>query len=88
MQPADLRIGIGHDTHRLGEGGPLLIGGVTIDFDRHLIGHSDADVLMHAVTDALLGAAALGDIGELYPNTDAENAGRDSGEMLLSLIHI
>ena len=82
MQPADLRIGIGHDTHRLGEGGPLLIGGVTIDFDRHLIGHSDADVLMHAVTDALLGAAALGDIGELYPNTDAENAGRDSGEML------
>ena len=53
MQPADLRIGIGHDTHRLGEGGPLLIGGVTIDFDRHLIGHSDADVLMHAVTDAL-----------------------------------
>lgn len=82
MQLTDLRIGIGHDTHRLGDGGPLLIGGVTIDFDRHLIGHSDADVLMHAITDALLGAAALGDIGELYPNTDPDNKNRDSAEML------
>ncbi len=82
MQVQGLRIGIGHDTHRLGPGGPLRIGGVTIDFDHHLIGHSDSDVLLHAVTDALLGAAALGDIGELFPDTAAENAGRDSGELL------
>ncbi len=77
-----LRIGIGHDTHRLGDGGPLRIGGVTIPFDRHLIGHSDADVLLHAITDALLGAAALGDIGELFPDTDELNRHRDSAEML------
>ena len=72
-----MRIGLGHDTHRLGEGGPLRIGGVEIPFDKHLVGHSDADVLLHAVTDALLGAAALGDIGELFPNTEQENKDRD-----------
>ncbi len=77
-----LRIGIGHDTHRLIDGGPLRLGGVDIPFGRRLEGHSDADVLLHAVTDAILGAAALGDIGELFPNTDAVNAGRDSAEML------
>jgi len=77
-----LRIGIGHDTHRLSEGGPLRIGGVTIPFDRHLVGHSDADVLLHAITDALLGAAALGDIGELFPDTEEVNRGRDSADML------
>lgn len=82
MHPSGLRIGIGHDTHRLAPGGPLRIGGVTIDFDQHLVGHSDADVLLHAVTDALLGAAALGDIGELFPDTDPANAGRDSADML------
>ena len=60
----------------------MLIGGVTIEFDQHLVGHSDADVLMHAITDALLGAAALGDIGEMYPNTDPDNRNRDSAEML------
>mgnify|MGYP000414543641 CR=1 FL=1 len=60
-----MRIGIGHDTHRLAEGGPLRLGGVDIPHDHHLVGHSDADVLLHAVTDALLGAAALEDIGEL-----------------------
>jgi 2-C-methyl-D-erythritol 2,4-cyclodiphosphate synthase len=60
----------------------LRLGGVTIPFDRHLVGHSDADVLLHAVTDALLGAAALGDIGELFPDTDEANRGRDSAEML------
>lgn len=76
------RIGIGHDTHRLGPGGSLLLGGVTIPHDQSLIGHSDADVLLHAVTDALLGAAALGDIGELFPDTDPANRGRDSAEML------
>ena len=76
------RIGIGHDTHRLAPGGPLRLGGVTVPFDHGLVGHSDADVLLHAITDALLGAAALGDIGELFPDTAAENHGRDSAEML------
>ncbi|MBC8876562.1 MAG: 2-C-methyl-D-erythritol 2,4-cyclodiphosphate synthase [Planctomycetes bacterium] len=75
-------MGIGHDTHRLAEGGPLRLGGIDIPHDRHLHGHSDADVLLHAVTDALLGAAALGDIGELFPNTDEANRNRDSAEML------
>jgi 2-C-methyl-D-erythritol 2,4-cyclodiphosphate synthase len=77
-----MRVGIGHDTHRLGQGGPLRLGGIEIPHDRHLIGHSDADVLLHAVTDALLGAAALGDIGEMFPDTDPNNRGRDSAEML------
>jgi 2-C-methyl-D-erythritol 2,4-cyclodiphosphate synthase len=77
-----LRIGIGHDTHRLADGGPLRIGGVEIPHDKHLVGHSDADVLLHAITDAILGAANLGDIGELFPNTDELNRGRDSAEML------
>lgn len=78
-----LRIGIGHDTHRLKPGGPLRIGGIDIPFDFALQGHSDADVLLHAITDAILGAAALGDIGELFPDTADENAGRDSADMLL-----
>lgn len=77
-----LRIGIGHDTHRLRGGGPLRIGGIDVPFEFELAGHSDADVLLHAVTDAILGAAALGDIGELYPDTDEANRGRDSAEML------
>ena len=76
------RIGIGHDTHRLAEGGPLRLGGLDIEHDRHAVGHSDADVLLHAITDAVLGAAALGDIGELFPDTDEANHGRDSAEML------
>lgn len=78
----NIRIGIGHDTHRLEPGGPLRIGGIDIDFDFHLAGHSDADVLLHAITDALLGAANLGDIGELFPDTAPVNKGRDSAEML------
>lgn len=77
-----LRIGLGHDTHRLEPGGPLRIGGVNVPHDRQAVGHSDADVLLHAVTDAVLGAAAAGDIGELYPDTDEANRGRDSAEML------
>lgn len=76
------RVGIGHDTHRLRAGGPIKIGGVEIPHDREMIGHSDADVLLHAVTDALLGAAGLGDIGEMFPDTDPNNRGRDSAEML------
>ena len=66
------RIGLGHDRHRLIAGRPLILGGVTIPSDRGLDGHSDADVLLHAITDALLGALALGDIGEWFPNTDAQ----------------
>jgi 2-C-methyl-D-erythritol 2,4-cyclodiphosphate synthase len=77
-----VRVGIGHDTHRLVPGGPLRLGGIDIPHDRELVGHSDADVLLHAVTDALLGAAALGDIGEMFPDTDPANRGRDSAEML------
>jgi 2-C-methyl-D-erythritol 2,4-cyclodiphosphate synthase len=77
-----MRVGIGHDTHRLGQGGPLRLGGIDIPHDRHLVGHSDADVLLHAITDALLGAAGLGDIGEMFPDTDAANRGRDSADML------
>jgi 2-C-methyl-D-erythritol 2,4-cyclodiphosphate synthase len=65
-----MRVGIGHDTHRLAEGRPLLLGGVRIDHPRGLVGHSDADVVLHALTDALLGAAGLGDIGDAYPDTD------------------
>ena len=82
VNPATMRIGIGHDTHRLKTGGPLRLGGIDIEHTHSLDGHSDADVLLHAITDAILGAAALGDIGELFPNTSAENQGRDSGEML------
>lgn len=80
------RIGIGHDTHRLGIGGPLVLGGLTLDHDHHAVGHSDADVLLHAITDALLGAASLGDIGELFPDTDPANKGKDSGEMLQAAV--
>ncbi len=77
-----LRIGLGEDTHRLAEGGPLRLGGIDIPHDQHLVGYSDADVLLHAVTDALLGAACLPDIGQLFPNTAPENKDRDSADML------
>ena len=77
-----MRVGIGHDTHRLRPGGPLRLGGVDIPHDRESVGHSDGDALLHAVIDALLGAAALGDIGQMFPDTDPENRGRDSAEML------
>lgn len=73
-----MRIGHGYDVHRLTEGRRLILGGVEIPFDKGLLGHSDADVLAHAVADALLGAAALGDIGTLFPNTDPAYAGADS----------
>jgi len=65
-----VRVGIGHDTHRLVEGRPLLLGGVRVAHSRGLAGHSDADVVLHALTDALLGAAGLGDIGDAYPDSD------------------
>lgn len=76
------RSGIGFDTHRLVPGRPLTIGGVTIEHEFGLEGHSDADVLAHAVTDALLGAAALGDIGALFPDTDPRLKGADSINLL------
>jgi 2-C-methyl-D-erythritol 2,4-cyclodiphosphate synthase len=77
-----LRVGIGHDTHRLVEGRPLILAGVQIEFDFGLLGHSDADVVLHAVCDALLGASALGDIGELYPDTDPRWKDVDSARLL------
>jgi 2-C-methyl-D-erythritol 2,4-cyclodiphosphate synthase len=77
-----MRVGIGHDTHRLVEGRPLLLGGVRVEHPRGLAGHSDADVVLHAVTDALLGAAGLGDIGDAYPDTDPAYQGRDSSFFL------
>ena len=77
------RSGIGYDSHRFAPGGPLVLGGVEIPADVHLYGHSDGDAIAHAVTDAVLGAAGLGDIGSLFPDTDPANAGRDSIEMLI-----
>ena len=77
-----MRIGHGYDVHRLVEGRRLILGGVEIPFERGLLGHSDADVLTHAVMDALLGAAALGDIGKLFPDSDPAYEGADSLELL------
>ena len=77
-----LRIGEGWDTHALVEGRPLVLGGVTIPHSHGLLGHSDADALAHAITDALLGAAALGDIGKLFPDTAVEFKGADSMVLL------
>jgi 2-C-methyl-D-erythritol 2,4-cyclodiphosphate synthase len=73
-----IRAGIGHDTHRLGPDRPLILGGVRVEHSRGLIGHSDADVVLHALTDALLGAAGLGDIGDAYPDTDPRYTDCDS----------
>jgi len=77
-----MRVGIGHDTHRLAEGRPLILGGVRVDHPRGLVGHSDADVVLHAVTDALLGAAGMGDIGDAYPDTDPVYKDRESSFFL------
>ncbi len=73
-----MRVGIGHDTHRLAEGRPLILGGVRVEHARGLVGHSDADIVLHALTDALLGAAGLGDIGDAYPDTDPQWKNADS----------
>src|SRR6056297_3558022 len=78
----NLRIGMGYDSHRLGDGGPLRIGGLNIDCDVHAIGHSDADVVLHAITDALLGAICEGDIGRLFPDDRSENRDRDSRDFV------
>ena len=77
-----MRIGHGYDVHRLVSGRRLILGGVDIPYEKGLLGHSDADVLTHAVMDALLGAAALGDIGQLFPDSDPAYAGADSIELL------
>ncbi len=77
-----LRVGSGHDTHRLADGRPLVLGGVRVEHPRGPVGHSDADVVLHALTDALLGAAALGDIGDLYPDTDPAHRGADSARFV------
>ncbi len=77
-----IRIGQGYDVHALVPGRPLILGGVTIPYERGLLGHSDADALLHAVTDALLGAAGLGDIGRHFPDTDPRHAGADSRVLL------
>lgn len=77
-----MRIGEGFDVHALVEGRPLIIGGVTIPFEKGLAGHSDADVLLHAIGDALLGAAGLGDIGRHFPDSDPKFAGADSRALL------
>lgn len=80
------RIGIGYDLHRTAAGRPLVLGGVEIPHERGLLGHSDADVVLHAICDALLGAAGLGDIGELFPDTDPAFAGADSRELLRNVV--
>lgn len=83
-----MRIGQGYDVHRLVEGRKLILGGVEIPFEKGLKGHSDADVLTHSVMDALLGAAALGDIGKLFPDSAAEYEGADSIELLKKVVSL
>ena len=77
-----MRVGLGYDVHKLVEGRDLIIGGVNIPYEKGLLGHSDADVLLHAISDALLGAAALGDIGKHFPDTDPKYKGADSLKLL------
>ncbi len=86
MNPTGLRIGEGWDTHQLVTGRPLILGGVTIPHSHGLLGHSDADALLHAITDALLGAAGLGDIGRLFPDTDPALAGAVSALLLAEAV--
>lgn len=83
-----MRIGHGFDVHKFGGDGPVIIGGVSIDHEQGLIAHSDGDVLLHALCDALLGAAALGDIGKHFPDTDAAYAGADSRELLRHVVKV
>lgn len=81
-----MRIGHGYDVHRLTENRKLILGGVEIDFEKGLLGHSDADVLLHAISDALLGAAAMGDIGKLFPDNDDRFLGADSRKLLEEVV--
>ena len=84
----NVRIGHGYDVHKLVPDRSLILGGVTIPFEKGLLGHSDADVLLHAICDSLLGALALGDIGKLFPDTDAKYKGIDSRRLLKEVIDI
>jgi 2-C-methyl-D-erythritol 2,4-cyclodiphosphate synthase len=84
--PCTTRIGIGYDSHRLATGRPLVLGGVRIEHSQGLIGHSDADVVLHALTDALLGAAGWGDIGDAYPDTDPAYQGADSSLFIVQTL--
>ena len=82
------RFGMGYDVHRLVEGRKLILGGVDVPYEKGLLGHSDADVLLHAVSDAILGAAALGDIGTHFPDTDERFQGADSGKLLAEVVRL
>ena len=84
----DFRIGQGYDVHRLAEGRKLILGGVEIPYEKGLLGHSDADVLTHAVMDAILGALALGDIGQHFPDTDPAFEGADSVKLLKAVVRL
>lgn len=83
-----VKVGLGYDSHRLLAGRPLVLGGVRIDAPRGLAGHSDADAVLHALTDAVLGAIAAGDIGEIFPDTDPQWAGADSGGFLTHAVSL
>jgi 2-C-methyl-D-erythritol 2,4-cyclodiphosphate synthase len=83
-----LRTGIGYDSHRFALGGPLRLGGLRIPSEHRLVGHSDGDAIAHAITDAILGAAAAGDIGQMFSDTDPANRGRDSIEMLRCAVEL
>jgi 2-C-methyl-D-erythritol 2,4-cyclodiphosphate synthase len=84
-----IKVGIGYDSHRFAPPGPLILGGVSIPSDVRLAGHSDGDAICHALTDAILGAIAAGDIGDMFPDTDPVNAGRNSADMLrLAVEHV
>ena len=85
---SDIRVGHGYDVHRLTEGRKLILGGVHIPWEKGLLGHSDADVLIHAIMDALLGAAALGDIGRHFPDNDPAYAGADSLKLLERVVQL
>ncbi len=86
--PVPWRVGLGHDTHRLESGRRLIIGGIVIPHETGFVAHSDGDVLLHAITDAVLGAAALGDIGEWFPDTDPRYQGADSSELLREAVRL
>ena len=88
MRISGTRTGIGYDSHAFGTGGRMLLGGVEVADEIHLVGHSDGDAVAHALTDALLGAVAAGDIGSMFPNSDPANKNRDSIEMLAAAVAV
>lgn len=82
----NIRVGLGFDSHRIEAGGPMKLGGISVDCDAHFVGHSDGDVLLHAITDGLLSAANCEDIGQLFPDTNPGHRNRDSAEMLRAAV--